>query len=417
MATIAACGEWIVSTCDSKLISIHTKQDREPFVFDCSAAEKKPKDTESDNKSDDGGADETGHDVILAVAVSPTGRLAALTDDSKRLVLFRCDSPWQCISTRWVVRRCTSLVFSQAEDQLLVADKSGDVYSFSVEEPHRTGELKLGHLSMLLALTLSPDDRYVISADRDEKIRVSHLKSPHNIQAFCLAHREFVSSLLIPAAHREWLLSGSGDGNVILWQYESGRELQRWDMRKLREAPDGTKDGEEEEKRSAVSRITSSPDGLHVVVQCERAATVQMLSLEKGTEDRLTPSHQLTLPHCPLDITFDPRGRLWVLLDSADTPFQVYTHTQDGWQRDADNAEVSRVTEALKPYWKALQPLAVAESRFEHLYKVNFDNMESYMEKKRLRLEQQKSHWGKKRMTGDGNKTPGKKRSKENKVK
>jgi hypothetical protein len=57
-----------------------------------------------------------------------------------------------------------------------------------------------------------------------------------------------------------------------------------------------------------------------------------MLSLEKGTEDRLTPSHQLTLPHCPLDITFDPRGRLWVLLDSADTPFQVYTHTQDGWQ-------------------------------------------------------------------------------------
>jgi hypothetical protein len=50
--------------------------------------------------SDDGGADETGHDVILAVAVSPTGRLAALTDDSKRLVLFRCDSPWQCISTR-----------------------------------------------------------------------------------------------------------------------------------------------------------------------------------------------------------------------------------------------------------------------------------------------------------------------------
>ena len=44
---------------------------------------------------------------------------------------------------------------------------------------------------LLLALqTLSPDDRYVISADRDEKIRVSHLKSPHNIQAFCLAHRE-----------------------------------------------------------------------------------------------------------------------------------------------------------------------------------------------------------------------------------
>ncbi|CAL8240812.1 unnamed protein product [Merluccius merluccius] len=420
MAAVAACGEWVVSTCDTKLIAVHTRQAREAFVFDCSTAEKKPKDTESDNKSDDGGADETGNDRILAVAVSPSGRLAALTDDSKRLVLFRCDCPWQCISTRWVVRRCTSLVFSQAEDRVLVADKSGDVYSFSVAEPQRAGELKLGHLSMLLALTLSPDDRYVISADRDEKIRVSHLESPYNIQAFCLAHREFVSSLLIPSAHREWLLSGSGDGTVILWHYESGRELQSWDIRELRGAPSSTEEGEQE-KRSAVSRITSSPDGRHVAVQCERVPVVQILSLEQGSEDRLTPSHQLTLPHCPLDMTFDPRGRLWVLLDSGVTPFQVYTHAQDGWQCDAENAELSRVTEALKPYWETLQPLAAAESRFQHLYKVSFDNMESYMEKKRLRLEQQKGHWGKKRTTGaNGNAAaatptaaaPGKKRTK-----
>lgn len=53
---------------------------------------------------------------------------------------------------RWVVRRCTSLAFSQAEDELLVADKSGDVYSFSVVEPQKEGELKMGHLSMLLAV-------------------------------------------------------------------------------------------------------------------------------------------------------------------------------------------------------------------------------------------------------------------------
>lgn len=50
------------------------------------------------------------------------------------------------------MRRCTSLVFSQAEDELFVADKSGDVYSFSVLEPQRQGELKLGHLSMLLGI-------------------------------------------------------------------------------------------------------------------------------------------------------------------------------------------------------------------------------------------------------------------------
>lgn len=43
-------------------------------------------------------------------------------------------------------------MFSQAEDELLVADKSGDVYSFSLVDPEKEGELKMGHLSMLLAM-------------------------------------------------------------------------------------------------------------------------------------------------------------------------------------------------------------------------------------------------------------------------
>jgi tRNA (guanine-N(7)-)-methyltransferase subunit TRM82 len=43
-------------------------------------------------------------------------------------------------------------VFTEAEDEVWAADKSGDVYSFSVVEPQKTGELKLGHLSMLLSM-------------------------------------------------------------------------------------------------------------------------------------------------------------------------------------------------------------------------------------------------------------------------
>lgn len=50
------------------------------------------------------------------------------------------------------MRRCTSVVFTQTEDEVYVADKSGDVYSFSVLEPQKPGELQLGHVSMLLAL-------------------------------------------------------------------------------------------------------------------------------------------------------------------------------------------------------------------------------------------------------------------------
>ena len=55
-----------------------------------------------------------------------------------------------------MVRRCTALTFTASEDRVLVADKSGDVYSFPVQEPDGSGRLELGHLSMLLGGKCSP---------------------------------------------------------------------------------------------------------------------------------------------------------------------------------------------------------------------------------------------------------------------
>ncbi|GAA6219759.1 tRNA (guanine-N(7)-)-methyltransferase non-catalytic subunit WDR4 [Lates japonicus] len=386
MTAVGFCGEWFIFTCDKKLVAIHTKKTREPFVFDCSTAEKRPKNTKDDNNSDDGASEETGTDKVLAFAMSPSGKLVALTDDTKRLVLFHCEPSWQCISIRWVMRRCTSMVFSQAEDELLVADKSGDVYSFSAVEPQKEGELKMGHLSMLLAVTMSLDDKYIITADRDEKIRVSHLRCPYNIQSFCLGHQQFVSALLVPSGHSHCLLSGSGDGTVKLWEYESGRRLQSLDLKELEETQSSEAD---KEKKTTVCRIASSPDGCHIAVQCERLSTIQFFTLDKVGEERLVPHTRLSLPHCPLDITFDSKGCLWVLMDSNDTPLQTYTHRQGSWECDAESPEVNTVTEALKPHWETLEASTRTNSSFEHLYKVTFDNVTAYLQKKQQRLEEQ----------------------------
>ncbi|XP_056245838.1 tRNA (guanine-N(7)-)-methyltransferase non-catalytic subunit wdr4 isoform X1 [Seriola aureovittata] len=386
MAAVGFCGDWFILTCDKKLVAVHIKQSREAFVFDCSTAEKKPKNTQDSNSSDGCASEETGSDRVLAFTVSPSGKLLALTDDTKRLVLFHREPSWKCISIRWVARRCTSLVFSQAEDELLVADKSGDVYSFSVEEPQREGELKMGHLSMLLAVTMSPDNRYIITADRDEKIRVSHLRSPYNIQSFCLGHQQFVSALLVPSAQSHCLLSGSGDGTVKLWEYESGRRLQSWDLRELEDTPSSDPD---KEKTPTVSRITCSPDGCHIAVQCERVSSVQFFYLQRGSEDRLVPHSRLSLSHCPLDMTFDPEGRLWVLMDSDDAPLQVYTHTNGSWQCEAVSPEPKTVTEALRPHWETLEASTRSSSTSEHLYKSSFDNVAVYLQKKQQRLEEQ----------------------------
>lgn len=50
--------------------------------------------------SDGGGPEEAGSDSVLAFAASPSGKLLALTDDSKRLVLLNCESSWRHVSTR-----------------------------------------------------------------------------------------------------------------------------------------------------------------------------------------------------------------------------------------------------------------------------------------------------------------------------
>ncbi|KAM4731854.1 tRNA (guanine-N(7)-)-methyltransferase non-catalytic subunit wdr4 isoform 1-T2 [Anableps anableps] len=383
MACLGFCGEWFLTAWSTKLIAIHTKEPREPFVFCCSHAEKRAKIPKDVNSSDGDTAEDTESDRILAFAISSSGNLMALTDDTKRLILFQREPSWHCVSIRWVSRRCTSLVFSQAEDELLVADKSGDVYSFSVVEPEKDGELKMGHLSMLLAVTISADDQYIITADRDEKIRVSHHRSPYNIQSYCLGHHQFVSTLEIPSGHPHWLLSGSGDGTVKLWEFESGRNLQSWDLRQLEDNPSSDT---AKEKNIAVFRVSSSPDGRDVAVLCEGVMKVYIFTLDQTSHEKLGLHSKLQLFHRPLDIGFDMEGRLWVLLNSGDVPLQIYSLRQNSWECDTEIDDLRRVTDILRTYWSTTDNFTSVTNHFEHLYKVSFDNMSVYLQKKQQRI-------------------------------
>ena len=52
--------------------------------------------------------------------------------------------------SRIIPRRATTMVFTKSDDRILVGDKSGDVYEFSVNDPHLKPVLIAGHVSMLL---------------------------------------------------------------------------------------------------------------------------------------------------------------------------------------------------------------------------------------------------------------------------
>lgn len=88
--------------------------------------------------------------------------------------------------------------------------------------------LLLGHVSMLTALVLGEKDgrNYILSADRDEHIRVSrYIPHAHIIENFCFGHKEFISDMVIPPSNQDLLVSGGGDEYMFVWDWLAGKQL------------------------------------------------------------------------------------------------------------------------------------------------------------------------------------------------
>lgn len=74
---------------------------------------------------------------------------------------------------------------------------------------------------------------YIVTADRDEHIRVSRgIPQAHIIEGFCLGHTEFVTRLCFLERRRGVLVSGGGDDELYVWEWLSGRLLSKADLKR-----------------------------------------------------------------------------------------------------------------------------------------------------------------------------------------
>lgn len=98
-------------------------------------------------------------------------------------------------------------------------------------------QLLLGHVSMLTDVAHATHEvdgkqrNYIITADRDEHIRIS--RGPpqcHIIEGYCLGHKSFISKICaIPETNL--LLSGGGDEWLGLWEWPDFRlKSELWDF-------------------------------------------------------------------------------------------------------------------------------------------------------------------------------------------
>ncbi|XP_042812337.1 tRNA (guanine-N(7)-)-methyltransferase non-catalytic subunit WDR4 isoform X1 [Panthera tigris] len=403
-AGLALCGQTLVVRGGSRFLATSTasSDDDVLFAYDCSTAAEKSQ----ESKGEDGQPADKGSDTILASTFSKSGSYFALTDDrgdarrgadacpkSARLagpsalpvltVRANCGRLWP---SRTVVRRCTALTFTASEEKLLVADKSGDVYSFSVLEPQGCGKLELGHLSMLLDVAVSPDDCYVLTADRDEKIRVSWAAAPHSIESFCLGHTEFVSRIFVVPDHPELLLSASGDRTLRLWEYRSGRELHCCHLTSPQEPAEPRGD-----ERFAASRITyRSQDGC-VALLCDCIPAVYVFQLDAARQ-QLVYRQRLTFRHRVWDIAFEEGRGLWVLQDHREAPLVLCRPVGGQWQAAPEDAAVEKVSAHLRGNWAMLEGVAGVDVGFSGLYKATFDNVTAYLRKKEERLQKRRQN-------------------------
>ncbi len=93
-------------------------------------------------------------------------------------------------------KKVSCVTFSNDGTEILFADKFGDVYSSPIDQTKTDvtmqPELRLGHISLLTDMFITRDGKYIVTSDRDEKVRITQYPETYIIQSFLLGHKEAV---------------------------------------------------------------------------------------------------------------------------------------------------------------------------------------------------------------------------------
>jgi tRNA (guanine-N(7)-)-methyltransferase subunit TRM82 len=200
------------------------------------------------------------------------------------------------LHTRQTVKRVSALSLAD-DNSIIVSDKVGDVFLYPLEprvpeeatkdrpqgfvliaDPtlNPDADLLAGHVSVVTSHLLAPGGKRLITADRDEHIRISRYPRADVIEKYLFGTDGFVSALHIPVSKPELLLSAGGERWLRIWDWAKGDVTGKVDimeailphrrvrsaMRRLKRAPkrarveEGTPAGE-----AAESSFYEAPEG------------------------------------------------------------------------------------------------------------------------------------------------------------
>jgi hypothetical protein len=343
---------------------------------------------------------------LISLALSPDNLYLCGAYSNKTVVSWEVQTgaiAGQCV----VHKKPTALLCSAmpgdppSKSFALVSEKGGEVWAYPL--PSLSKEVKvLGHTSSVITdMTLSPDGSRIVTADRDEKIRLTTFPETSTIAGYCLGHTDVVTSVAFvhpPAgagsseaeSEAESLLVSSGwDHRVCLWSPRSCRQL---DVLALGAPPapqgegGGEKqaegEGEGEEDEAAADKVYDetkagnfplriiapphdSSRGSFAVLFWNRPE-ISLFQVEAGREGRAqfargeeggdaaaaAAAAVLPLPAAPVDCVFVEGGRALLVLLPA--PHYLQLHSLPPPLLSPPPAAAAAAREAEKSQWTAI---------------------------------------------------------------
>lgn len=326
---------------------------------------------------------------VVAADISSCEKYICLCTSDKLLSLWETNN-LSVISKRTSVRAASKVRFIPSAQAIILADKSGLVFSFSVEKPHEDGKFLLGHQSLLLDILVSPDEKYIITCDRDEKIRVSRYPNTYSIQSYCLGHTEFITGLSLLPNDKAVLVSSSGDGTVRLWDYGAGIQLHVIDCKDpisanneiVRDSKTGHGDSV-----LPIRHITCCSIGTTTSLVCACVSKFQgcLVYQIKRDSNYVTSNlmQVLKLQAEPWDLSLTSRRELWVLGPVHGESLCIFEWDCKALQFVACSG--MSVTAQVNSRWDLFQSITPTKL-LPVLYKRKFDNTQGHQQGKKHRL-------------------------------
>jgi tRNA (guanine-N(7)-)-methyltransferase subunit TRM82 len=211
--------------------------------------------------------------------------LIQVQDQEIRSSTLTADKPWKPSANELTIH-------SQRNRIALENQKRHHNTAPKIQLPTFEHTLLLGHVSLLIDLKLVTLEgkTYIITADRDEHIRVSRgISQAHIIEGFCLGHREFVSRLCVPKTRPEVLLSGGGDDELFLWSWRTSDLLCKSNLRlRVGKIIENGENGEKERKITVSGIYDIRHEGVDMILVTIEAYISLFLPCPKKFELTMT---------------------------------------------------------------------------------------------------------------------------------